>query len=441
MMYTDICISDKVVGSMKEVVMGNRKGKSIPEVPKWPQKPAVLYAQELLNKGKILNIRLSKDYRTEVNEETNLAAELGMEILRIYDNASQKSVRKPTPDGRRWKYLADQLGREFDESQKIAQALGMTGNYASDCKLLHEERRAGIAGVCRAICALGIWKGSVEALEQRFAGTGEVEWKEDGQTGDKEETEPGREETPQDKEKEEQEALIRKAGKPFGYYLPRKEDDEARVSLFRALIGEVRDRGMELERFLALTDYRIDTLRELDRNWSQNANKLHVIIAAGRKGDDAESIKKIYRAFALQPVGWENLQHIQTQEEEKAALVLPADQIVYTGIRYFRPLMDCVDVSRAEEIKNKPMIFWSLLYGLLDYYDNDESTYKRTKLKLCGQLFYKPDKDTLITDLTEYFVNDKDGEMFDPREGFDPKKAVNPARAKEEKVWYLTGSR
>ena len=395
-----------------------------------PQKPPLLYAQELLIKSKVHDIRVKKGYCADpVNGETALASQFGSEILYLYARAAERSIPCPTPEGERWKYLREEFGKEFATSEEIAQALCVPKQRISDSKLLHEERRAGIRTVCCTAIGLGAWKESYQMLEKRFACTLEAAWEEEH-----EEEAAGRNNSKGEKNMKfpeleaEKEEKIRQIGQKFGYHLPTKEDDEERIRIFRDLIEEMKpevsigsdedeqnkkETDEKLGKFLNLSTDRVDTLKRLLPKWSQNANKLHVIIAAGRKGCGVERIRTLYHALGLHPVGWEDVQGLKTRDEFSKALVISADQVVYASIQYFRPLMEKLHMPLGEDEQDKPGIFWCLLYGLLEYHDTH--IYKDTKIGLLDQLFFMPSEEfveKMKSDLTAYIENAQEGTAF-----------------------------
>jgi len=405
-----------------------------------PKKPKELYAGELLKKGWLLKIQVKKNKWKYVNQELNLSAEFITELAGLYE--STKIVSCPTPKGDRWKLLQKELGQEYKYAKLLAPALRMEEKDVNDSDLLHEERRARKLSVCRAIKGLNRWSGSEDALLVRFARSGEVEWKsEKAKKQDMQEAPDlilddldASMSDPNAKQLEN----IRRIGKAFGYYLPEKADDERRMELFKQIWDEVRKRGWNEEITLDLKPDVIDTLEKLRSEWSENPNRLHVIIASCPK--NVGGIKAAYHALSLHPVGIEDLPD-DTADLEKIcnALVMPVDRVACTVTKYMYPLSECV----------KPFIsggnaemFWCLLYCALDFWDSN--TYKGMKLKLRDQLFFRVNKRDKYSLFKDNFVNENgpgnselDLELaLDPKKNFEyNKKMTEEKKNKEKEAW------
>ena len=368
-----------MIGSAKDSTKGRKHKK-----PKKPGRPLLLYTQELLVRGRMLNIQWKEEFCPSVNRDAMLASEFGTEIADVYARASKEIVPSPTPAGKRWKFLQDELGKApkkvFQESQQLAKALNMDDNDVSYSMLLHEECRAKINGLCRVIKELGFWKDDAEQLVPHFYRYADLEGAED----------------------------IRRVSAPFGYHPLDEKDDKEYKDIFENLRNELKKNKMTLESFLDLSVSRIDRLEKTEKYRPENPNKLHVIIAAGKKGISAGKLEKMYHAFGLHPVGIEKL-NVEATKNLGKALDLPADQIVYAGIRYFRPMISCVRLSKCDD--DRPQVFWSLLHGMLRFYD--EKIYAECKLNLCSQLFYRPAQETMRKNMLTYYENVEDGKAFD----------------------------
>ena len=394
-----------------------------------PKKPAKLYADELFKRGLNLSIGLREKYRKDykweyVNREQNLSCELCTELLHLYENA--KIVSSPKPEGARWQKLEEKIGGEYKYAKLLAPAMNMKEKDVNDSELLREERRAKKLGVCCALMGLHLWSGSEAELLKRFARTGEVKWKQaqekehnikHGVAEDDESWKPCAD--------EKQLAEIRKISQLFGYYLPEKADDVRRIDLFNQIRAQARELGWDTEKTLDLKLDVIDTLEKFRSEWSENPNRLHVLIAAAPK--DVKSLKEAYHALALHPVGLEKMtENTSDPEKIRKALVMPVDQMVVTAGRYLYPLAQSVKPYKKGD---NAEAFWCLLYSALDYWDYSE-TYIGMKMKLCDQLFFSTNKeDTWENKLSlfdMYFGNIGKYKVPEPESPINPALAFDP---------------
>lgn len=402
--------------------------------PKKPQKPDALYTQELIVKSELLRIRFSEGSvnqkkLADFNLDTRLAAQFGTEIYNIYSSYGARVKPMPTRNDKRWKHLEECLAAEGKTMEMVriedfAGPLNIRKGMISDAKLLNDERRASLDGVCHVLIGLGCFaadgdnagedaareekaslrKAAVREPIRRFSGY-----------------EPKEGETKEQKEK------IRRIAKPFGYWLPGAEDDEARAQIFSRIrrvvdgfAGTKRDgeekKANESMRsaYVWLSPYRMDTLEDPKGRKSENANKLHMIIAACRRGDGAQAIENAYHAFGLHPVGLDKPKNgVQLHRWPD----FPVDQVVCTSIGYFEPMIHCVNTN---DFRGRMTVFWGLLYAQLDYYDR--GIFCSTKLELRDQLFYKEkaNADELDFDelsfYEEYYEDAADGSLFMPDE-------------------------
>jgi len=419
--------------------------------PKRPKKPDKLYTQDLLVKNKLLNIRINNGYiggdRDRVNRCTRLAAEFGTAIFDIYNGYAARMTDAPKCGDARWKHLQNCLASagkpaQVQRSRDFAEPLGIKENMISDSKLLHGERRASIDGVCHALLGLGMMKNLGKAAIVVEPKENKASERKDAVRRQKRRFASCRQRSGSEREHvhviqsrkrlkplmrlEPENKTIRETVMPFGYWLPGYADNRLRRELFESaqktahalaqkpLEKRKTEDGWNLPMpitptlmdYICLSRQKIVTLRSADGAWSDNANKLHLIIACCDKRDGVDEIKKAYHAFGLHPHGLEdpppNGYMFLTPD-------FPADQVVCASIVYFRDLIACI---RLSDFAIRMSVFWGLLYAQLDYYDED--VFSSVKLNLRNELFFnlRMTDDSELKYYSEYF----DETEFLPRE-------------------------
>lgn len=423
-------------------------------LPKRPEKPAALYAQELLVRSRLLEIRLRNSKREDeepgnVNRCTAVEAKLGTRIYRIYSAYASRMEQRAGKEEKRWAHLRRQLqiaGKNADirQQKELAEALDMHKNMIGDAQLLHDARRAGIDGVCRVLMGLGHLKAAdggampkqpPENLTEAQRAAYMQQLRRDRAQASRKLIETPKRHFAGYLPTQEDAAAIRGIAAPFGYWLPGEEDQrerEKRIASFRkaayALDGKSepekapeeketeKEKKPEIDKalceYLWLSRFVTQELCEPQGKWMYNPNKLRMIIACCQPEEGAEGVKRAYHAFGLHPEGL-------CEGRDGAAMYrtpdFPVDQVVAAAIEAFQPLIASVKKTR---LKDRTSAFWGMLDAQLREYD--QRTFAKAALNLHKELFYvKGDGfgDMGILDLSNHYAGQMEKAEFTPDDG------------------------
>ena len=311
---------------------------------------------------------------------------------------------------------------------ELAKELGIHKNMVSDARLMIDGHRAGIDAVCLTLMGLGCLRPDkddmaqeesedrersprlVRALESRELAEALRRYFAGGVPFEKQLTAACDQETPMTQEevsaavRAERERIQRIAA-PFGYWLPDEQDEKERKARIvgtreaaQAFVEKKREEKPPKkeeadekpaitqfqQEYLWLTRGKIKTLHDPGGAWSENPNRLHMIIASCSADACAAEIERAYHAFSLHPFGLhpDERKDEETDGQKGGALnclkpLFLADQVVMASIETFRPLLECAR-ERAMRRRNgdkwvRDMVsaFWGLLYIRLNHCDRN----------------------------------------------------------------------
>jgi len=127
------------------------------------KKPGWRYAQELIVRGELLKVRMNCLTPESANRSTRLEAEFSTQIYDICAAFAAGEKHRASRGGVRWRFLEGCLkeaGKPSDmrELQDFAAPLDVEQNMLTDSRLLRDECRAAIGGVCHMLVGLGLMK-------------------------------------------------------------------------------------------------------------------------------------------------------------------------------------------------------------------------------------------------------------------------------------------